>query len=140
MRCPYRMLTKNKYGYVVEIPCGRCVACRLNRAREWSLRIMNELAYHKDACFLTLTYDDEHLPEDKSLSKRDFQLFMKRFRKDFGLPVRFFACGEYGKKTFRPHYHVIFFGVSPVSFLFTITGKSKGGYWCDLSAWDKGHC
>ena len=59
--------------------------------------------------FITLTYDDAHLPYNQSLSVRDFQLFMKRLRKEFGSGVRFFHCGEYGEKTGRPHYHAILF-------------------------------
>jgi hypothetical protein len=66
--------------------------------------------------FLTLTYDDAHLPEDGSLHYEHFQLFMKRMRKyfmsRFGQQLRFFMCGEYGDKLGRPHYHAIIFGVT----------------------------
>ena len=93
------------------LPCGRCLGCRLERSRQWALRCVNEASMHKENSFITLTYDDDHVPSDYSLKKRDFQLFMKRLRKHFaGKKIRFFACGEYGEHTFRPHYHAILFG------------------------------
>lgn len=74
------------------------------------MRCYHEAQLHEENCFLTLTYDDEHLPEDGSLDLRHFQLFMKRFRKRCGEGIRFFHCGEYGSKHRRPHYHAIIFG------------------------------
>lgn len=71
------------------------------------MRCMHEKRMHSESCFLTLTYDNAHLPAGGTLVKRDLQLFMKRVRKQFGEGVRFFACGEYGDKTQRPHYHVL---------------------------------
>lgn len=91
------------------LPCGQCVGCRLERSRQWAVRMMHEASLHADNCFVTFTYDPEHLPSDLSLNKRHFQLFMKRLRKRFG-KVRFFHCGEYGETTGRPHYHAILFG------------------------------
>lgn len=79
------------------------------------MRLLHELNYHKSAVFLTLTYSDEYLPENNSLSKRDLQLFVKRLRKDLadsGRKIKYFACGEYGDTTERPHYHAIIFGLS----------------------------
>lgn len=60
--------------------------------------------------FLTLTYSDEFLPSDGSLSKRHPQLFMKKLRKSYGA-VRFYQCGEYGEQKGRPHYHFCVFGL-----------------------------
>lgn len=68
---------------------------------------MHEKRLHNASAFLTLTYDDKHLPAHGSLVKSDLQKFMKRYRKIAGDGVRFFACGEYGETTFRPHYHVL---------------------------------
>lgn len=66
---------------------------------------------HLDNCFVTLTYDDEHLPVDHSLNKAHFQKFMKRLRKRIGgQEVRYFHCGEYGERLGRPHYHACLFG------------------------------
>lgn len=95
----------------VQLPCGQCIGCRLERSRQWAVRLMHESKLHDDNCFITLTYSDDFLPKDKSLDVRDFQLFMKRLRKHFGKGVRFFHCGEYGDKYGRPHYHAIIFGV-----------------------------
>lgn len=103
----------------VALPCGRCIGCRLERSRMWAMRCVFEAKSYEHNSFITLTYDEEHVPDDYSLKKRDFQLFMKRLREDIrqdclkkGIPekkIRFFACGEYGEKTFRPHYHAIIF-------------------------------
>lgn len=64
---------------------------------------------HDDNCFVTLTYDDEHLPMDYSVDVVVFQRFMKRLRKKYGAGIRFFHCGEYGDKSGRPHYHALLF-------------------------------
>lgn len=95
----------------VQVPCGQCIGCRLERARQWSVRLMHEASLHQDNCFVTLTYDDEHLPDKGCLRIRDFQLFMKRLRKRASTRISFFHCGEYGELNGRPHYHAILFGV-----------------------------
>ncbi len=79
-------------------------------AKEWAIRCMHEAAMHTNNCFLTLTYDDDYLPEDKSLNVQTFQLFMKRLRKHAKTPLRFYHCGEYGSLKQRPHYHALIFG------------------------------
>lgn len=89
------------------LPCGQCVGCRLERSRQWAIRCMHEASMHEENGFLTLTYNEEHCPN--SLVYRHFQLFMKRARKELG-PLRFYMCGEYGSKNFRPHYHALLFG------------------------------
>lgn len=95
------------------MPCGRCRMCKVARAREWATRCLHELGEHPAASFVTLTYDDEHLPDDLSISKRELQLFFKRLRKDLAPEkIRYLACGEYGEHTSRPHYHAVIFGVS----------------------------
>ena len=80
-----------------KIPCGQCIGCRLSKSREWAARCVVEAKSHKNNMFLTLTYDDAHLPEDHSLHYEHFQLFMKRMRKyfmsRFGQQLRFFMCG-----------------------------------------------
>lgn len=111
-RDPVRGLVFSDFGRGDQIllPCGRCIGCRLERSRMWATRCVHEAKMHHDNCFVTLTYDDEHLPANGSLRYRDFQLFMKRTRKKFKR-VRFFMCGEYGEQTSRPHYHAVLFGV-----------------------------
>lgn len=91
------------------VPCGTCIGCRLEYARQWAVRCMHEAKLHERNCFVTLTYDDAHLPKNGSLVPRDFQLFMKRLRKRFGAGVRYFQCGEYGEINARPHYHALLF-------------------------------
>lgn len=93
----------------IDLPCGQCIGCRLERSRQWAVRIMHEASMHERNCFITLTYDDDHVPDDHSLHVSHFQKFMKRYRKSRG-EVRFFHCGEYGEKFYRPHYHACIFG------------------------------
>lgn len=93
----------------VDLPCGQCIGCRLERSRKWAVRCMNEASLYSDNCFITLTYRDEFLPANGSLDKDAFQLFMKRLRKKFGSGPRYFQCGEYGEKFSRPHYHACLF-------------------------------
>lgn len=95
----------------LELPCGQCIGCRLRRAQDWASRVMHEASLFQRNCFVTLTYDDEHLPPLGHLRYRDFQLFMKRLRKVAGSNVRFFMCGEYGPLNLRPHYHACLFNV-----------------------------
>lgn len=74
-------------------------------------RICLEASQYEENAFVTLTYDEEHLPEGGTLVPRDLQLFLKRLRKSIEpRKVRFFAVGEYGDETFRPHYHLGLFG------------------------------
>lgn len=95
----------------LDIPCGRCIGCKLERSRQWATRCMHEASNHAENAFLTLTYDDDHLPKDLSLDITHFQKFMKRYRKTLGdQKIRFFHCGEYGDQTGRPHYHALIFG------------------------------
>lgn len=85
--------------------------CRIQRTSQWALRLMNELPYWDyEASFITLTYDDEHLPFDFGLHKEDLQKFWKRLRKDVYNKIKYYACGEYGETFGRPHYHAIVFG------------------------------
>ena len=99
-----------KYGSanVIPLPCGRCLNCRINKANEWSVRCMLESLEHENNWFLTLTYDDDHVPADGLLHRDDLQKFFKRLRKF--VKFRYFGCGEYGSKNLRPHYHIILFG------------------------------
>lgn len=80
------------------------------RAQEWSTRLAHEAQMHERSSFITLTYSDEWLPADGSVSVSELQRFMKRLRKARGKGLRFFACGEYGGENWRPHYHVLLFG------------------------------
>lgn len=99
-------------GAPLFLPCGQCIGCRLDKARQWAIRCMHEKQLHAASSFLTLTYEDKKVPAGGTLVKRDLVLFMKRLRQyfvrqGFGDGVRFYACGEYGETTLRPHYHVL---------------------------------
>ena len=135
------------------IPCRKCIGCKLEYSRQWADRCMLELKYHMQSCFLTLTYDDNHLKningdslkegEHASLYLRDFQLFMKRLRKEYeGTKVRYYMCGEYGSESFRPHYHIILFGIDFTDRVFY--KRTKQGFYlfnspCLSKLWNNGH-
>lgn len=109
---PFR---RNVNGVDMFLPCGKCLPCRINKRNEWTQRLLHE-SYQDPThtYFLTLTYDDEHLPEDLSVHKEDIQLFFKRLRKFCGdTRIRYFLSSEYGSPEFgaRPHYHCIIFGL-----------------------------
>lgn len=128
------LVFKQEYGIggtEQPVPCRRCIGCRLDYSRQWAIRCMHESSLHKNNCFLTLTFNDEYLPFDLSVSKTFLSSYMKRFRSRFGEGIRFAACGEYGTvcatcgksemicnrdlshvfiaSIGRPHYHVLIF-------------------------------
>ncbi len=99
------------------VPCGQCMACRINKGRLWSARIIMEWLQHPNyAFFITLTYDDAHVPYccDESgtpianLNKKSFLKWLDNAQTAVG-PFRYYAIGEYGSYTFRPHYHLAVF-------------------------------
>lgn len=95
------------------VPCGQCLGCRLDWAADWSVRCEKEAKMWPHNCFITLTYNDDELPVGattrSTVSKREWVLFMKRLRKEYGEGIRFFATGEYGDKNDRAHYHALLF-------------------------------
>lgn len=140
------------------VPCGRCKACRLKKSREWANRCALEAEGYEFNYFLTLTYDDKHVPKGYDIDvdtgevshvnvlvKKDFQNFMKRLRERFKRlyghdGIRFFGCGEYGNKNERPHFHVILFNC-PFSHLKQLKMGSSGLYFTDediAAIWNKG--
>lgn len=107
--CLSPVFVKSRNNY---FSCGKCLECRQEISRFWSFRLMAEQTTNPYNVYLTLTYADEYL-DTNNLSKRDVQLFLKRLRKNLkGRKIKYFAVGEYGDKTFRPHYHLIMFNVS----------------------------
>lgn len=99
----------------IDIPCGQCTGCRLERSQQWATRMMHEASLHPYNCFLTLTYSDEAIPQNYSLDLAHGQDFIKRLRAHAhyhheGLKLRFYLAGEYGDKYGRPHYHAAIFG------------------------------
>lgn len=99
-------------GLKFEVPCGQCINCRITKQMAWTARCLIEQAWTSRASsFVTLTYSPDNLPTDGKLCARHLQLFFKRLRKQVPWPIRYFACGEYGGKTGRPHYHALIFGL-----------------------------
>lgn len=97
-------------GDALRLACGKCIGCRIDRSKMWAIRCMHESSLYDDNCFITLTYNDEHLPANRSLDYTHFQKFMKRLRKRFpNRKIRFYMAGEYGDQDGRPHFHAILF-------------------------------
>ena len=107
-----KFVSRNKRGVegTLELPCGQCIGCRLERSRQWAMRCLHESSLYDQNSFITLTYDESNLPEGGTLVYSDFQKFLKRLRKRVGVPVRFYMGGEYGEMHQRPHYHACLFG------------------------------
>ena len=131
-----------KQGYEIKLPCGRCVACRIDRSKQWAMRCMHEAQMHQHNCFVTLTYSPEHLPNPPVLHKSDLQCFIKRLRKALHpTKIRYYACGEYGEKSERPHFHLIIFGYDfPDKFLWQRAKTGEQYYRSKLleKIWDQG--
>lgn len=117
----WRLADARSAAEKLSIPCGSCFGCRQEYRRQWTVRCMMEYSMSDLSSFVTLTYDEEHNPHN--LSYRDLQLFFKRLRKEFD-HVRYYACGEYGAKMVRPHYHGVLFNVHFVDRVFH--GSSSG--------------
>uniref|UniRef100_A0AAU8B533 Replication initiator protein n=1 Tax=Dulem virus 202 TaxID=3145679 RepID=A0AAU8B533_9VIRU len=145
------------------LPCGKCINCRLSQSASWANRMEMELGYHKDNWFLTLTYNDEHVPhgykvdettgeilvENLTLIPKDLQDFLKRLRRNIQYHNRgeaqlmYFGCGEYGDQTHRPHYHAIVYDL-PIKPEELKELKRKNGfvyYTCEWleKVWGKGN-
>lgn len=96
------------------VPCGKCEGCRVDQANAWATRCYLEAQKWPINAFLTLTYNNDNLPTKRTLLKADLQNFWKRLRKTLEPEqIRYMACGEYGPKTLRPHYHAIVFNYWP---------------------------
>lgn len=133
MQCiaPFRVtknLDKNLYPEGLEVPCGKCLACRVKKRQEWCVRLLHESNSWSNSIFITLTYDQLSLPYNKNknhyiraitgqgiyptLKKKELQDFFKRLRKSIEpRQIKYFAVGEYGENE-RPHYHAIIYGMS----------------------------
>jgi len=131
------------------VPCGKCLPCQKKRRSEWSLRLEHEYLFSDSAFFITLTYNDYHIPRTKegyqTLHKKHLQNYIKRLRNDHvkyvskhfkctkkevkfrAKPLRYYAVGEYGSKTRRPHYHLILFNMD-IANLAPLTNQWKAGF------------
>lgn len=103
----------------IVVPCGHCPFCMATRRSDWALRLLYESKLHLHSYFVTLTYANSSLVwkgGQSQLHLPHLQLFFKRVRKA-GYKVRYYAVGEYGSTTYRPHYHVLLFGEVPENVL-----------------------
>lgn len=120
MICPNPILVRRGTPQEMYVPCGKCYYCLQNYRNMWITRLKAENLHATDGLFVTLTYDDQHLPVEAYVdtytgevlykqypNKKGFQKFLKRLRKNF--PFRYFAVPEYGDSTGRVHWHVLFF-------------------------------
>ena len=112
VKCLSPITLNNNTSWQMDVPCGKCAVCREMRAKEWSTRLLHEMKEYEKFSFVTLTYADECLPPNLSVSKDELQKFFKRLRKNSKVKnLKYFACGEYGEQGGRPHYHSILFGI-----------------------------
>lgn len=122
----------------LDLPCGRCYECLRQKSVEWSYRCLHETRYHEDNCFVTLTYAVDPV----TLVPRDLTLFIKRLRKSLDCKIKYFSCGEYGKKGHRPHYHLCLFGYKPKDLVYFFTTDSGDRIYKSKSLerlWNKGY-
>lgn len=133
---------------LIKVPCGQCIGCRLEKSRQWAIRCVHEAKMNVNNCFITLTYDNDHLPENKSVSKYECQTFFKRLRRLTNAKITYYVCGEYGescrvcgksqrlcscgrgkfqKGYGRPHYHACIFGYDFQDKIPAPWGGQKGG-------------
>lgn len=118
------------------IPCGKCIGCRLDYSREWANRGFLESKNWEQNYFVTLTYDENHLPKNGTLEPEEFTKFVKRLRTEMARKhgqeegIRFMGCGEYGEQKQRPHYHIIFFNLKlPIDSFYNARVINKNTYW-----------
>lgn len=95
------------------IPCGSCIACRINHSYEWGMRGHHEASLHSENIFCTATYDDDNLPFGGNLHRPDVQVFLQKLRHSQSQKIRNLYSGEYGDQTDRPHYHICIFNYRP---------------------------
>ena len=133
----------------INLPCGQCIGCRLSRSRDWAMRCVHEASLHERNCFITLTYNDDNIvwspvTGEQTLFKKHLQDFLKRLRRRIEpCKVRFFACGEYGDTTHRPHYHAILFGYDFPDKVLYKQSLDGFNYWTSEflnEVWGHGYC
>lgn len=133
---PVYVMPAGHSGRTVEVRCGQCIGCRADDSRDWATRIVDESRLWKSNWFVTLTFDDECLPDDQSVSRVDVQRFIMRAAKAAkrrglleGPGLRCFYNGEYGTQTKRPHYHAILFGLELVDLVPWAKNERKEQMW-----------
>jgi hypothetical protein len=117
------------YNEYIKIPCTKCYGCRIDSSKQWATRCVLEANEWKENWFITLTYDDDHLPPKKIINYQGEEYLFEHYLEPEDLTVfnnslrrhwlrkyghdniRFFACGEYGELYGRPHFHGIYFNL-----------------------------
>lgn len=143
---PYHV--KDKHSMCkIPVPCGKCPECRSRRISGWSFRLEQESRRSLSAWFVTLTYGTESVPITNkgfmTLYKPDLQNFYKRLRKISNEKLKYYACGEYGSKSFRPHYHMILFNaqVADIDAAWSLKGVPIGNvHFGDVNGASIGYC
>lgn len=115
----YSLSRSKKHESYTRVSCGQCIGCLLRRSRDWAVRCTHhsKISPPNSCWFLTLTYDEHHLPRHPVTGKPtflpdDLSATLKRLRTNTALSgIKYFACREYGERTLRPHYHVCLFGL-----------------------------
>lgn len=136
------VIRNDKTNESIPVDCGKCYQCVAKRTSQWSFRIRQEERISSSSYFITLTYDTQHVPITKNgymtLNPEDLQKFFKRLRKLNNTKIKYYAVGEYGGKTNRPHYHVIIFNCD----IETIekTWKLGGVHYGQVSGASIGYC
>ena len=126
------------------LPCGKCINCLKTRSAQWATRVKHELSLHEHSSFINLTYNEDTVPSlDSFKNRREFTLFIKKLRKlIYPQRIKYIAAHEYGKKTKRPHHHIIVFGYSPPNWkLHSYSARGNPQYTSqELSRlWSNGH-
>lgn len=123
--CLSPIYVKGKY-----VACRKCIECLVNETSQWTTRVMLEASLYSKNCYVTLTYNEDNLPQGGLLLKKDYQDFFKRLRKRLDVEhIRYFGCGEYGSKKNRPHFHFIIFNFMPDDLEYFFTDKDGHKYY-----------
>lgn len=120
---PITLWAQQQYAWEVshhKVGCGLCLGCRKEQARHWTVRCLHESTQHDESVFVTLTYDEDWLPQYGTLSPEDSRAFIKRLRRyheatraeTWERTLSYYLVGEYGDLSSRPHYHALLFGIS----------------------------
>lgn len=119
----------------IEVPCGHCIECLQQRSTDIFVRGIieyknNKKEYSGNGCFITLTYKNKYLPENRSLKKQDYIVFLRELRRHIKkvenrTGIRILGCGEYGTLRGRPHYHLTIFNWCPDDLIVDYSNKSK---------------
>lgn len=138
---------KSNQSYGLSVPCGHCVNCIEQKTRQWTYRLIaqNHTSKYDKMAFITLTYDDEHLPENGSCCYADISKFIKRIRRHYEyhnggkLDLKYYGCTEYGGEKGRCHAHLLLFGIDYNDLLPTKSKlASHNTKNCISPFWDKG--